>query len=313
MKRISLAGMLVFLCFSVSAQIKITENNYVGIGESNPVSRLSIFGPGDSYSTVSIDNEVSSCYSRGLAVYNSITTSYKGYALYANTSFTSNSASSNYGTYSISYSSTPISSRRAYGIWGRAGNATPGWNYGVYGELIGSNKGAAIYGTIPGRGDTYIDSVYAGYFNGTVYIEDYLNVSGTYYSSDIGLKKDIRYVADEAVRQTDRLKALHAIKYKLKTPVELGLIRKEITDTLSIATIAEQYNYSKYTRDYIGISAQEIQQEFPEIVKEDPSGYLSVDYTRLIPILIEAIKEQDAEIEALKNEVATLRLANEKL
>jgi hypothetical protein len=42
----------------------------------------------------------------------------------------------------------------------------------------------------------------------------------------------------------------------------------------------------------IGLIAQEVQKILPEIVSEDPeSGYLSVSYTELLPILIEAFKE----------------------
>lgn len=49
-----------------------------------------------------------------------------------------------------------------------------------------------------------------------------------------------------------------------------------------------------------GVIAQEVQREFPEIVRLDKSGYLSVDYAQFIPILIEAVKELKMEIDLLK-------------
>ena len=49
-----------------------------------------------------------------------------------------------------------------------------------------------------------------------------------------------------------------------------------------------------------GILAQEVKKIFPELVKEDKDGMLSVNYSGLIPVLIESIKEQQKEIEELK-------------
>jgi len=50
----------------------------------------------------------------------------------------------------------------------------------------------------------------------------------------------------------------------------------------------------------IGISAQELEVVFPELVKTEADGYKLVDYSRLTPVLIEAIKEQQSIIQDLK-------------
>lgn len=49
-----------------------------------------------------------------------------------------------------------------------------------------------------------------------------------------------------------------------------------------------------------GVIAQELQKEFPEMVNVEESGYLSVDYKQLIPVLIEAVKELKMEIDLIK-------------
>jgi hypothetical protein len=49
-----------------------------------------------------------------------------------------------------------------------------------------------------------------------------------------------------------------------------------------------------------GVAAQEVQQLFPELVKENKEGVLSVNYSGLIPILIESVKEQQQLIVALQ-------------
>ncbi|NOY38365.1 MAG: tail fiber domain-containing protein, partial [Chlorobi bacterium] len=47
----------------------------------------------------------------------------------------------------------------------------------------------------------------------------------------------------------------------------------------------------------IGLIAQEVQKVFPELVSEGAHGYLSVNYTKLTAVLLEAIKEQQKVID----------------
>lgn len=61
----------------------------------------------------------------------------------------------------------------------------------------------------------------------------------------------------------------------------------------------------------VGLLAQDIIRVFPELVKESKVGMLSVNYQGLIPVLINAIKEQEAKIkeQEVKNEEQDQRLA----
>jgi ribosomal protein S7 len=54
----------------------------------------------------------------------------------------------------------------------------------------------------------------------------------------------------------------------------------------------------------IGVLAQDIEKVFPELVSES-NGVKSVNYQGLVPVLINALKEQQVEIEALKKEQDT--------
>ncbi len=53
----------------------------------------------------------------------------------------------------------------------------------------------------------------------------------------------------------------------------------------------------------VGVVAQEIEKIHPEIVEERKNGYLGVDYKRLVPLLIQSVKELKAEVEELKKKV----------
>jgi hypothetical protein len=52
----------------------------------------------------------------------------------------------------------------------------------------------------------------------------------------------------------------------------------------------------------VGLSAQEVKEVLPEIIKDCPadSRYMTVDYAKVVPLLVEAIKDLKAEIEELK-------------
>jgi hypothetical protein len=52
----------------------------------------------------------------------------------------------------------------------------------------------------------------------------------------------------------------------------------------------------------IGLLAQEIKEVFPELVSEDDNEMLAVNYQGLVPVLINALKEQQTEIDILKNQ-----------
>jgi hypothetical protein len=63
----------------------------------------------------------------------------------------------------------------------------------------------------------------------------------------------------------------------------------------------------------IGVLAQEVQAVFPELVTEGADGILSVNYQGLVPVLINAINEQDAKIAALEAQNEQLAIASQKI
>jgi hypothetical protein len=50
----------------------------------------------------------------------------------------------------------------------------------------------------------------------------------------------------------------------------------------------------------MGVIAQEVEAVFPELVHTDERGVKMVSYTGLVGVLIEAVKELDARLEALE-------------
>ncbi len=74
------------------------------------------------------------------------------------------------------------------------------------------------------------------------------------------------------------------------------------------AELMEQYEKLRAEADqnHLGLIAQEVQSVFPNLVKEDSAGYLYVDYIGLIPVIIEALKEQQLTIDAQSKKIKEL-------
>ncbi|MFT3679949.1 MAG: tail fiber domain-containing protein [Ferruginibacter sp.] len=98
-----------------------------------------------------------------------------------------------------------------------------------------------------------------------------------------------------------------------------GNYTKGLKDIIKLNTIMYHYapgnarNLSCEAQGY-GFSAQEVQKIFPEAVREEKDGYLSLNIHPILVAYVNAFKEQQEEIEALKQQVsAEKNTANDTL
>ena len=68
----------------------------------------------------------------------------------------------------------------------------------------------------------------------------------------------------------------------------------------------KSYTMKKNGKQKIGVLAQDIQKVFPELVTTDDKNMLAVNYQGLVPVLINALKEQDDKISRLEKLVEKL-------
>lgn len=96
--------------------------------------------------------------------------------------------------------------------------------------------------------------------------------------------------------------AFHSSDNRLKTDIQP--ITGALDRVLALDGVTFKWNSLAAGKDMsksrAGVIAQQVEQALPEAVETKDSGYLGVDYTQLVPLLIEAIKELRAEIEQLK-------------
>jgi hypothetical protein len=64
---------------------------------------------------------------------------------------------------------------------------------------------------------------------------------------------------------------------------------------------AELKEYHGFEGNDVGVIAQEIEEILPQIVTNRDSGYKAVQYEKIIPLLIEAVKELSAKVDRLEN------------
>lgn len=115
-------------------------------------------------------------------------------------------------------------------------------------------------------------------------VNGHIRANTTVYLSDERFKKDIRSLESSM----ERLKRLKSFSYLF------------INSADSIIN-----NYSEFNRSF-GFLAQNFQDVYPELTYTDNEGYLSIDYVSLIPVLVEATKQQQDIIDGLIARIETL-------
>jgi hypothetical protein len=185
------------------------------------------------------------------------------------------------------FSQIKVSSTGKVGI----NNTSPSYQLDVSGTFRANDSGDAI---IYEYGQFYANSGYS-MLGDYSYMWDELYASDPYFMysptilSDLNAKTDINDIQNVSTK----ILLLRPVTYKLKPKLK----GNEKADAKITA---------KAEKDQIGLIAQEVQEIFPEIVSEREDGTLGIRYTELIPVLIKAVQEQQAEIDDLNARIETL-------
>jgi hypothetical protein len=192
-----------------------------------------------------------------------------------------------YGILGATYNSAAQGYGTAFGVFGEAGYANSGYNYGTFGVLVGGQNGAGIFGAASGYWNANTGGNYAGYFNGNVMVNGTCWANSFPLNSDLRFKKNITPLTNTTFNKISQLKA---VSYKFKTRQELKAQGIIPTDTSRYDTTnGKFFNYLHY-----GYIAQDVQKIFPNLIYQKDDGFLGLNYTELIPLIIETIKQQDS-------------------
>ena len=106
---------------------------------------------------------------------------------------------------------------------------------------------------------------------------------GTVYSTDFSASSDgrLKNIIEPLSHMMDVVECIRGVRYEWNQ-------------------LALDFGYNNERAPELGVIAQEVQAVLPEAVTMDDKGYLSVSYDRLVPVLIEAVKELNARIKTLE-------------
>ena len=127
--------------------------------------------------------------------------------------------------------------------------------------------------------------------------------SGDYQFNSIGVGTAASALAGE-IRATNDITAFYSSDIRLKEnikPIENALSKVE---SISGNTYDWKEGYDEihsHKGNDVGVIAQEIEEILPQIVTNRDNGYKAVQYEKIVPLLIEAIKELSAKIKRLEN------------
>jgi len=271
--------------------------------------------------TVSIGSAVTPLSNRGLntSIVGDSTVVIPGEYLYGLYTIATNGDEGSYGVYAESkgpntQKSVGVRSEATggtifnMGVFSDVTGVAGAYSYGLYGNT--DNQGTESYGVYArstgGTGNSY--GIYAsgvtmaGYFSGDI------TVTGTVHElSDGRLKEEVAELGEQGIRA--KLMQLSPKRYRMRhDAVRAGL---RLND-----------------REEYGLIAQELEAVVPELVSEiavpadfDPetgeelapaAAYKGVNYQGLIPLLLQVVQEQDAELARLRQALEKAGIAVEE-
>ena len=228
------------------------------------------------------------------------------------------------GVRGVSYATNGATNSGVYGLVTEGGAYK---NFGVMGCLYStSTKGAGIFGvsnwynlTIPS-----FSSNYAGYFIGNVHIQGNVTYSGSLTGNVILTSapqpsalqtESVNSTGIRGLQTSNLLQTLDLHTY-IQIPQEdhirqpspkadhLGLDSTEIAFLKSIEDEEEQVDVIQeqvLSKQHYGLDAEQLEAIFPDLVYDNEDGTKSINYVEMVPILVQAIGELSAKVEALES------------
>jgi hypothetical protein len=114
---------------------------------------------------------------------------------------------------------------------------------------------------------------------GNIHITGKFKSNGVNETSDSTFKTNVQTIVDAL----DKVKQIRGVTYNWK---------------------ADEYPDMNFDRDeQLGFIAQEVEKILPEVVETDQGGYKSIEYSHIVPLLIEALKEQQVIIKSQQEKI----------
>lgn len=337
MKRIFITLVAVLACvFNVNAQLVVDSLGRVGIGTETPSEMLSISGKRSGSAVMRIFHHGES---RGLHI-NCIQSKDVNPMRGIDVTALARDGGGCIGVYShIRNSTATLPSNASVGVYGDATGSKS--NIGLLGIAPTSDTesfGAGVFGRVGGIGilPSMVNTVgsYAGYFSGPVKVTGKLygtlySPTGTASSALASSSKTLSSLSEDEETISDKLLSVQTIQFmreeetgrlkpsassdKLagKTAINNRLASDDMNadklfdedaDPENNINIEEESPLETEMVKRYGLDGAQLKAVFPELVAEDEQGNYSINYSEMVPLLLQSIRELKAEVEELKGE-----------
>lgn len=311
-KKLFLAVSLASLSIIANAQIKVIAGGNVGIGQSNPsTAKCEILNTSGGYTfragmgSSSPNLDIWQASSGGSGARTSLLFSYGAFEIYD----AQNSASRLWVN----------SSDGKVGI----GTTSPGGNLHVVG-VTRLSSGSAVWDLTPTATTNYplaiidrVNSIRRGLFltNGDVFLGGSIstdagaNASVSVVSGSVGIgttSPSYKLDVSGTTRCTNGVWVSSDKRYKKN----IKGIDNALSKIMKLNGKSYEYNKEEFKTlafndgSSIGFIAQELKEVLPEVVSVDNNGFYSINYSAIIPVLTEAIKEQNTKIISLETQLS---------
>jgi hypothetical protein len=271
----------IFTVMSLQSQIKVTQSGTVGIGTISPSAKFHVIG--NSVFTQNLQNITSAAYIRGSNTYSTATT--PDFTWYDNDQTGIFHPANNVIAFSSSGTEKMrIDSRGFVGI----NNAFPLYRLDLQGTMRFDNWTDVYFTWTGDHGSALLYPERDWYFQlGTNTLRignSFHHVIHAYHLFEDGAsenKVELTNIEDPI----SKLMSINGVQYILDESVYSNLPEN-----------MKQY----YKKERYGLKINEVESVFPQLIfKDDSSGIKYVNYTRFVPVLIEAFKLQQQQIEYL--------------
>lgn len=319
MKKLFLSFTIIaFSMNAAQAQLKVHSNGYISLGTTSNTanSPITINNSGFSdyyvgyygnmngmkFTTTPLTGTTSDCYSGDFLMFGGSTgvnNALRGWATSTKTNSNSNLP-------------TIVG---VYG-YGHLGSASTGFAFGVRGHLS-ANRGAGVFGQSEFLTGSIVDDKYAGLFLGKTKVVGNLIVTGTIQGTMLSKSmptgaEHVEELSPESLSITDKMAELGAIAYNHpSSELEKEIIRTSILkdespeNTDSIGIIKENKSEKNVlfeqvlSNKHYAIPVDKLEKAFPELIYTAKDGTKHINYTEMIPLLVQCIGELQAKISIL--------------
>lgn len=286
MKKQILILAMLFVALLANAQLRVDSAGRVGIMSStiNNNTRLTVGNVSPSYASVGIASSPDVMNKTNIGVMGAVD------------------------------SITTYTNETNYGVLGIAGlKQYHGRSYGVSGMIgpLGQHfGGAGVYGTNSTyyySNPTNIQGEYAGYFVGPVNVTNILTAPSMFTTSDSRLSDNLVSLGERDNSGKATLKNvlnMNVVEYNMKSMLSEEM-PKDVAPENAVKIrksfeLLKKEDKEMTSRRHFGIDAEELQKLYPDLVLEGQDGYLSVNYSELVPLLIRSIQALKQELDEVK-------------